>query len=110
MLNGQRFLNALRANPNVPDFLGVPSLRTLQEAFTTRLNFQKDSDGKMQLVEIEVETFRSPKPGLIWLNRWSEISRPEYRQWIKDGMKASILEENWETHQSNHSAPAADAP
>ena len=92
MKNAERLLAALKDRPLNPDFSNVPAIASLEEDFELEFNFQRDTSGKMHLLEVSLIMKKNNVFHSRWLNKREVLNDPRYREWISSGFKASAFD------------------
>lgn len=96
MLNGQRLLRALRANPDSPNFSQVPSISSLGEDFELNLHLVRDPHTRrVNLIDANVRLKARTGPNGRWLNQDEVTSSELYQDWIAQGAPSSLID-SWE--------------
>lgn len=92
MKNAERLLTALKNRPLNPDFSNVPAISALEEDFELEFNFQRDTSGKIHLLEVSLIMKKNNLFQSRWLNKREVLNDPLYREWISSGFKASAFD------------------
>lgn len=92
MKNAERLLAALKDRPLNPDFSDVPAIASLQEDFELEFNFQRNTSGRVHLLEVSLIMTKNNIFHSRWLNKREVLNDSRYREWISSGFKASAFD------------------
>lgn len=95
MLNGQRFLQAIRDNAADPDWSKVPAIAARNENFSLELNLIRGGDGVVRLINAELTSYPGSPSEQKWIAREKLLAHPLYQEWVQQGARSSLIE-TWE--------------